>query len=119
MERTAIINLYMDHNVPQAITDGLRLRGVDVLTAYEDGAHRLPDSELLDRATELGRVMFSQDADLLREAQQRQQSGSSFCGVIFAHQRRVSIKKCIEDLELITLAGTPEDLADRVEYLPI
>lgn len=24
--------LYMDHHVPRAITDGLRLRGVDVLT---------------------------------------------------------------------------------------
>ena len=61
----------MDHNVPQPITDGLRLRGVDVLTAYEDGAHSLSDSELLDRATELGRLLFSQDADLLREAGQR------------------------------------------------
>jgi predicted nuclease of predicted toxin-antitoxin system len=109
----------MDHNVPQAITDGLRLRGVDVLTAYEDGAHRLPDSGLLDRATELGRVLFSQDADLLREAQQRQQSGNSFCGVIFARQSRVSIRKCIEDLETIAQAVMPEELANQVEYLPI
>lgn len=109
----------MDHNIPQAITDGLRLREVDVLTAYEDDAHRLPDSELLDRATELGRVFFSQDADLLREAQQRQQSGKSFCGVIFAHQRRVSIRKCIDDLEIIAQAVKPEELVNQVEYLPI
>jgi len=109
----------MDHNVPQAITDGLRLRGVEVLTAYEDDAHRLPDSELLDRATKLGRVLFSQDADLLREAVQRQQGGKSFCGVIFAHQKKVSIGKCIEDLEIIAIAGTPEELANQVEYLPI
>ncbi|MGA9770293.1 MAG: DUF5615 family PIN-like protein [Blastocatellia bacterium] len=109
----------MDHNVPQAITDGLRLRGVDVLTAYEDGAHRLPDSELLDRATELGRILFSQDADLLREAEQQQQSGKRFCGVIFAHQRRVSIRNCIEDLEIIAQAVMPEELANQVEYLPI
>ncbi len=27
----------MDHHVSRAITNGLRLRGVDVLTAYEDG----------------------------------------------------------------------------------
>ncbi len=31
------IALYMDHHVPRAITLGLRLREVDVLTAYEDG----------------------------------------------------------------------------------
>ncbi len=30
--------LYMDHHVSHAITLGLRLRKVDVLTAYEDGA---------------------------------------------------------------------------------
>ena len=28
------IKLYMDHHVPRAITTGLRLRGVDVITAY-------------------------------------------------------------------------------------
>jgi len=28
--------LYMDHHVPRAITVGLRLRQVDVLTANED-----------------------------------------------------------------------------------
>jgi len=30
------IKLYMDHHVPRAITEGLRLRGVDVLTAEDD-----------------------------------------------------------------------------------
>jgi hypothetical protein len=48
----------MDHHVHQAITDGLRSRGADVLTAYEDGAHELHDPELLDRATEFGRVLI-------------------------------------------------------------
>ncbi|AFY30690.1 hypothetical protein Cal7507_0188 [Calothrix sp. PCC 7507] len=32
------VPLYMDVHVPQAITDQLRRRGVDVLTAHEDGA---------------------------------------------------------------------------------
>jgi len=32
------VALYMDQHVPRAIAAGLRLRGVDVLTAYEDGA---------------------------------------------------------------------------------
>ena len=39
-----MIALYMDHNVPRAVTVGLRLRGVDVITAYEDDAdHMIPD----------------------------------------------------------------------------
>ena len=47
------IGLYMDVHIPRAITNGLRLRGVDVLTAQEDETITLPDSALLDRATEL------------------------------------------------------------------
>lgn len=79
------IALYMDHNVPRAITIELRLRGVDMLTAYEDGTSRLGDSELLDRANELKRVLFTQDDDLLAEATKRQRAGIPFYGVIYAH----------------------------------
>ena len=45
--------IYMDHHVPRAITLGLQLREVDVLTAYEDAASELDDAALLDRASEL------------------------------------------------------------------
>jgi hypothetical protein len=55
------VDLYMDHHVAHPITAALRVRGVSVLTAIEDGAERLPDADLLDRATALGRVLFSQD----------------------------------------------------------
>src|SRR5207302_1334872 len=34
------IRFYMDVHVPRAITEGLRLRGIDVVTAQEDGATR-------------------------------------------------------------------------------
>lgn len=46
----------MDVHVRRAVTEGLRLRGVDVLTAQEDGASLLKDPELLERAASLGRV---------------------------------------------------------------
>jgi hypothetical protein len=113
------VALYMDVHVPYAITRGLRLRGVDVLTAREDGTAQLSDPELLDRATALGRVLFTQDDDLLREAARRQQSGETFAGVIYGHQRKVTIGQGINDLELIAQVNEPEDLANRVEYLPL
>jgi hypothetical protein len=37
------------------------LRSVDVLTAQEDGASELDKDRLLQRATDLGRVLVSQD----------------------------------------------------------
>jgi predicted nuclease of predicted toxin-antitoxin system len=59
--------LYMDENVHGSITMGLRRREVDVLTVQEDSRSGVSDSEVLDRATVLQRVLFSQDDDLLAE----------------------------------------------------
>jgi hypothetical protein len=109
----------MDVHVPAAITRGLLLRGVDVLTAQLDGTTQLQDPDLLDRATELERVLFSQDEDLLAEATRRQRSREPFGGVIYAHQLLVTIGKAINDLEILAQAGTTDDFANRVVYLPL
>ena len=109
----------MDENVHRAITTGLRLRGIDVLTVQEDDRSGLDDPSVLDRATELGRVLFSQDEDLLAEGRRRQGAGIGFAGVIFAHQMHVTLGDCIRDLELIAKAAHPEELSDRVEFLPL
>ena len=113
------ITLYMDHHVERAITTGLRARSVDVLTAYEDGADRLDDSGLLDRATALGRVLFTRDDDLLGEASNRQRTGGHFQGVIYAYLQTADVGTCIRELETIAKAGQPEDVINRVEYLPL
>jgi len=113
------IKLYMDHHVPRAITVGLRLRGVDVIIPLEDGTSRMDDPELLDRAGELGRILFTQDDDFLVEATKRQRSGIPFVGIVYGHQLRVSIGSCIEDLETIAKAGEPENLFNIVQFLPL
>jgi len=109
----------MDVHIPRAVTEGLRLRGVNVLTAQEDGIAEISDSQLLDRATALGRVLVSQDKDLLSEAAFRQRRGKNFAGVIYAHQLKVTIGQFIADLELIAKVGEPEDFVNWVEYLPL
>ena len=113
------IALYMNQHVPRAVTVGLRLRGVDVITAQEDDASRLGDSDLLDRATSMSRTLFTQDDDLLGEAIKRQKIGVEFAGVIYAHQLSVPIGVCIRDLELIAKASDPQDLNNLVQFLPL
>ena len=113
------VALYMDVHVPRPITRGLRRVGVDVLTAQEDGTARWEDAALLDRAVELGRILFSQDEDLLVEAAKRKSSGVSFSGVIYAPQLALSIGQFIEELEVLAKAGLPADFANRVQYLPL
>ncbi len=109
------VGLYMNVHIRRQITEGLRQREVDVLTAQEDGATRLSDSELLDRATELGRVLV----DLLREAARRQKAHKRFAGVIYVPQNRLPIGQCIQELELLAKVGEPEDFVNQVIFLPL
>jgi len=109
----------MDVHVPYAISLGLRVRGADVLTAQEDGSTEMSDADLLHRATSLDRALFTQDRDFLRLASELQKKGQSFAGVVFVHQMDVTIGLCVNDLELIVRVYEPEDIADRVEYLPL
>ncbi|HEX8521039.1 MAG TPA: DUF5615 family PIN-like protein [Tepidisphaeraceae bacterium] len=113
------LRLYMDAHVHYAITRALSNRGIDVLTAQDDGGDQLPDDRLMDRATTLGRVLFSNDQDMLVIAADRQRSGHRFSGLIFARPHRVSIARCVNDLELAVEAYDLDEMQDRVEYLPL
>lgn len=113
------IAFYMDEHIPKSITAGLRARGVDILTVQEDNRRGEADPLLLDRATELERVMFAFDADMLREATRCQREEQTFSGLIFAHPTRITVGDCIRDLELIAKAGEIEDLENQIIYLPL
>jgi len=89
-----------------------------VLTAYEDGAAEAEDDDLLARATQLGRVLFSQDVDLLIVTDQWLTTGREFAGLVYAHQLGVTIGQAIRDLMLIALVLNPEDMRNRIEFLP-
>jgi predicted nuclease of predicted toxin-antitoxin system len=112
------VRLYFDHNVNQAIARGLRFRGLDVLTAREDGTHRLPDPDPLDRATALGRVLVSSDIDLAIEARRRQHAGVPFGGVVYMPQS-LAIGLCVEQLELLAEVMTAEEFSGSLAYLPL
>ena len=106
-----VVKLYMDVHVPWQITDQLRVRDVDVLTAQEDKAEHLPDDELLERASELERVIFTQDIRFKAMAESWQREGRQFGGLIFGHQLHGTIGKYVTDLELIAKS------TDRDEWL--
>ena len=109
----------MDVHIRRAVTIALRLRSTDVLTAQEDGSAELDDDLLLHRATKLGRVLVSQDEDLLREGSRRLSEGADFTGLIYAHQLRITIGQMVEDLELIAKATSQDEWRGRIEYLPL
>ena len=113
------LSYYMDHHVSAAVTQGLRRRGIDVLTAMEDAANRMEDTDLLTRASSLGRILYTQDRDFLRIATEWQSEQRHFAGLIYGHQLKVSIGRAVEDLEVIAHAASAEEMENQVEYLPL
>ena len=108
----------MDVHVPQAITEQLRRRGVNVLTAFEDSANELTDDELLARASQLDRVLFSQDIRFRVIAEDWQSQERQFAGLIFGHQLGGTIGQFVNDLELIALGSEPDEWLNAIEYIP-
>lgn len=106
------IDFYMDEHVHPAVTAGLRRRGVNVLTAQEAGLLNTPDEQHLTMAAELGRVIFTQDADFLR----LHASGLRHTGIVYAHQR-TPIGAIVRGLMLLYQVLAPEDMNDHIEFL--
>jgi len=112
------VSLYMDVHVPRAITEQLRLRAVDVLTAIDDGSAELKDDQLLDRARIFERVLFTQDIRFKALAEDWQRQRRAFSGLIFGHQLQGTIGQYVKDLELIAKASDLPEWQNVVEYLP-
>ena len=64
------IKFYLDEHIPNAVTQGLRRRGVDVLTVQEAGRSGLSDFEQLTFAFNQQRMMITMDSDFLNLASQ-------------------------------------------------
>jgi hypothetical protein len=112
------VMLYMDVHVPQPLTDQLRRRGVDVLTAIEDHYAERSDEELLERASTLGRVVFTQDIRFKALAEHWQRQGRPFAGLVFGHQLGATLGQFVKDLELIARASEPAEWLNTIDHLP-
>lgn len=110
--------VYMDVHVPAGVTQALRRKGFDALTAQEDQASRSSDEELLTRATSLSRVLLTQDVDFVAIAARWQQTGQDFTGVVFAPQG-TPIGRIIDDAELCLACLSNEELRNRFIHLPL
>lgn len=112
------MQLYFDVHIDKAIHDQLRIRGVDVLRAQDDGATEISDEDLLARSTSLGRLLFTHDTHFKALALDWQQLGKPFAGLVFGNKLGVTIGAYVKDLELIAKASDPHDWVNVVHHLP-
>ncbi len=113
------VAFYMDVHIPVAITEQLRRRGVDVVTAIEEHTNQLPDDALLEAATAAGRMMFTHDIRFRALAEQWQRKGKRFAGLAYGHPEGASIGQYVKDLELIAKASEPGEWVNVVVHVPL
>ena len=106
------VRFYTDEHVGRAIVNGLRQRGMDVLTAAEAGLLSSDDAEHVKRARDEARVVFTQDEDFLR----LHASGIEHSGIAYAPQG-TPIGEIIRGLTLIHGVLAADEMRGHVEYL--
>jgi uncharacterized protein with PIN domain len=107
-----LVKFYTDEHVAKAISRGLRQRGVDAKTPVEADLMGAPDAEHLRFAASEGRVIVTQDDDILRLHAARH----SHARIAYSPQG-TSIGDIIRGLMLIYQVLDAEDMIDHVEFL--
>ena len=113
------MTFYMDVHIPAAVTEGLKLRSVEVVTSEDDGTREWADEKLLRRATELGCVLVTQDQDFLGITADWLEVERTFSGVVYSHQAGISVGLLVQQLELLAKCVEPEEFQNQVFYLPL
>lgn len=106
------IRFYADEHVPRAVVEGLRQRGVDILTVSDAGLLGASDNEHLAFALQQGRVLFTQEVDFLRLHSSR----VGHAGIVDTGQG-TTIGETIRGLVLVHEVLSPDEMKGHLEYL--
>ncbi len=107
------IRYYADQHLPQPVVEGLRRRGIDILTAREAGRCGLEDPDQLGFAASTRRVMVTFDPDFLA----LHQAGTHHTGIAWCPATKYSIGEPIQMLVLLHGVSSREEMQNRVEHL--
>ena len=108
-----MIRFHLDENVPSAIAEGLRRRGVDATITPQAGLLNADDEAQLRFAYSQGRVLITNDADFLR----LHDRGASHAGIAYSPKGKRAIGESLHGLIMIAECLAPEEMQNHVEYL--
>ncbi|MCZ7541452.1 MAG: DUF5615 family PIN-like protein [Anaerolineae bacterium] len=109
----ASLRFYLDENVPVAVANQLRRQGIEAVTALDLGVLGDSDINHLRRASEMGYVLCTYDADYLELAS----GGMEHAGIVFGRAEQHWIGEWVKGLILCYAVYTAQDMRNRVEYL--
>lgn len=108
-----MIRFLLDEQVHPAVATGLRLRGIDAVTAAEAGLLGEPDLRYVYHGLAEGRAIVTHDDDFLA----LHAAGTEHAGIAYCHQGDRSVGEIITVLVLMDACLTPDEVRNRIEFL--
>jgi predicted nuclease of predicted toxin-antitoxin system len=90
--------LLSDENIAPDVVEGLRARGCDLRTAWDEQVIGRQDVEVLERATAQGRVVVTHDLAFGRAAIR---TGASFIGIVYLRPGHISAEFVLEIVDAL------------------
>lgn len=106
---TSRVSFYLDESLSPEIVTQLRMQGIDIIR----GPLRADDLVHLERATDMGRVVCTEDDDFLKLAAQ----GKTHAGIIWGEQNKRSIGDWVKYLGFIHALCDADELRNEVYFL--
>jgi predicted nuclease of predicted toxin-antitoxin system len=107
------VKFYLDEHIPKGVVEGLRRRGVDVLTVQEAGRSGDSDQKQLAFAVREGRVLVTFDDDFLR----LDAAGVPHRGIIFSQTGSRTVGELIDGLMLIANVIDPDEMKNHIDFI--
>ena len=113
------IQLYVDEDaMAHRLAQELRMRGIDVTTALEEGMIERDDIEHLEYASSQGRALYSYNiGDYYQLHTEFLAQGKDHAGIVLAQQQRYSIGEQLRRLLRIIAVRSAQDMRNRIEFL--
>jgi hypothetical protein len=111
--------LYVDEDASEhAVVQGLRVRGIDVLTTFEAGRSGAPDEEQLAFAMNEKRAIYTFNvAHFARLHSDYLKQGARHYGIIVIPEQRYSVGEKIRRVAGLLRRVSAEEMIDHMEYL--
>jgi hypothetical protein len=111
-----LIDQDLDHDILRGLVR--RIPRLDAVTAFEIGMGEATDPELLNRAARDGRVVVTHDRTTMpAHATDLMSAGESIGGLIIV-PRGLSLRRVIEDLEMMVTCSENDEWVNVIRYLP-
>lgn len=113
------IRLYVDEDaMARGLVQGLRARGVDVITVWDAGMSEQTDSAQLEYAAAQQRVLYTFNVGHFCQLHvERLAQGKNHAGIIVVHRQRYSMGEQIRRLLGVINTKSAEEMRNNLHFL--